>query len=78
MCSLDIGIKEVFTTKKSLEEVFGKNNRTEIERVRQEIETDPMSTAGFLNEDGEVLIFVKEGDEIIGKQIQTKHATAEG
>ncbi len=78
MCSLDIGIKEVFTTKKSLEEVFGKNNRTEIERVRQEIETDPMSTAGFLNEDGEVLIFVKEGDEIIGKQIQTKHTTAEG
>ncbi len=77
MCSLDIGIEEVFTTKRPIEEFFGKNNRTEIERIRQEIETNPLGIAGFLNEDGD-LVFAQEGDKIVGKQIQTKHTTAEG
>lgn len=78
MCSIDIGIKEVLTTKKPIEEFFGKNNRTEIERIRREIETNPLGIARFLNEDGEDFIFVQEGEEIFGKQIQTKHETKEG
>jgi len=78
MCSFDVGIKKLRTTRKSIEEFFGEDNRQDMERIVKEIGAQPNSMMGLYNDEGEEFVVVQEGERMVVKQLQTMHESKDG
>ncbi len=76
MQSFHIGITNLQTNKKKIDDFFGKDNEDKIDDLVRKVATSPQKMIGLRTKKGDELIVVKEKDEIIVKQLQLKHLGA--
>ena len=78
LCSFSVGIKKLLTVKKPIAEFFGEDNKTDMDRLINQVSESPHSMLGLLNRDGEEIIIVEENGEVVVKQLKTEHSTRDG
>jgi len=78
LCSFSVGIKNLLTVKKPIAEFFGEDNKTDMDRLINQVSESPHSMLGLFNRDGEEIIIVEENGEVVVKQLKTEHATRDG
>jgi len=75
MCSFNIGIASLETSKVSLEEFFGEDDEEYVSKIMGRVDDSPSSMIGLGTMHGEELIVVKENKNYWVKQLKTKHSS---
>ncbi len=80
MRSLNLGINALILEKENINDVFknDKDNEEAIAEIRNKLADGKGGILGFRNPDGNELLFVKEGDEIIMKTLKLQHLGKDG
>ena len=76
--AFDVGIKRLVVNTKSIEDFFGEDNKGEAENVIRQLGHEPNTLVGMLNDEGEEITVVREGNRIVAKQLETVHDSADG
>jgi AAA15 family ATPase/GTPase len=73
MCSFNIGITDLTSEKKEIQEFFGEDNEKEMDGFIKDIEDSPQKMVGLRSNKGDELIIVKENDKIWVKALKVGH-----
>ncbi|MBK5247249.1 MAG: ATP-binding protein [Peptostreptococcaceae bacterium] len=73
MCSFNIGITELTSEKKEINEFFGENNEKELDGLIKDVEDSPKDMVGLRSNKGDELIIVKEDGKIWVKTLKVGH-----
>ena len=78
MCTFSVGIKKLRTVTKPIQEFFGDDNKTDMEKLLNRVAENPAAMLGLFNSNGEEIIVVEENGVVVTKQLKTEHATKDG
>ena len=73
MCSFDLGIKSLKSEIKDIYEVFGDNNKEQLNEILTELDESPQKMIGLRSKSGDELIVIKENDKVVIKQLKLEH-----
>jgi uncharacterized protein len=73
MCSFNIGITDLTSDKKDLNEFFGEDNEKELDKLEKEVEDSPQKMVGLRSNKGDEIIIVKENGSIWVKTLKVGH-----
>lgn len=78
MRSFNVGIVDLSLQKQTIEDFFGKENETELDKLVEKIEASPQKMIGLSHKNGEEVIIVKEGKKFFVKKLQLNHLGKNG
>ena len=78
MCSFNIGIDELISEKKEIEEFFGEDNLKEVDKLVKDLEESPQKMIGLRSNTGDEIVIVKENERIWVKTLKVGHTGKQG
>jgi hypothetical protein len=76
MLSFNTGIQAIKSESKKLKEFFGED--TELDEQLKDLENSPQKIIGLNSKNGDEIILVKEGEEVLVKQLKLEHTGFDG
>lgn len=74
MCSFNLGVSDIKTEKKGLEDFFGIENRAQLDDLRKEMKDKPDRVLSLRDKPGNEIVIVNENDNIVVKYVTIGHS----
>lgn len=73
MCSFNLGISDLVSEKKKIQDYFGEDNIKEVNEIINDLKNNPEQIIGLRSNNGDEIIIVNEGEQIVVKSLKIGH-----